>query len=175
MTPVFISSVSGQAQEWLQQRSLAEASYHHVTVLIMIFFEFRRCIGKTTPNTSSIMSRRKWLAATNAIWAYISQVHCCMFAAQRLVGSWWIRTSFCWAHSLCFSCLCVALFCLSQSVSGFAEDKSAFHPRRFSHKTLSVWAKVSPEEVGLTVCPSADQTCCFFLWNIMWLKCPGFH
>lgn len=33
------------------------------------------------------MTRRKLLAATNTIWAYISQVHCCMFAAQRLVGS----------------------------------------------------------------------------------------
>lgn len=65
--------------------------------------------------------------------------------------------------------------CLSQSLSGFAEDKSAFHPRRFSHKRLSVWAKVSPEEVGLTVSPSADQTCSVFLWNAMWLKWPGLH
>lgn len=77
--------------------------------------------------------------------------------------------------------------CLSQPVSEFAEDKSAFHPRRLSHKRLSEARWAEKNLLGLSFCRLTKPSVftghvlffCLFLFfiflNIMWLKCPGFH
>lgn len=132
--------------EWLQQRHLAAATFYHINVPTRIFlllkwedrFDKEKVLqaeppfrqgdkGKLSEKVDELTVMDKEITRTS--WSYISLVHCCMFAVQQLVGSWWIWTSFRWAHR---HLLQLAPFCTDVSRSlflGLLKIKAPFIPQ----------------------------------------------